>query len=300
MAAPANLPASIQSRLKNRARETGEEFQNLLTRFALERLLYRLSISRHRDTFVLKGAFLFLAWEGSVERPTRDLDLLAAGEPDIGRLEQIFRELCELEVVPDGVVFLADTVFGRMIREQGPYDGIRIRLEGRLGKARLHLQIDIGFGDAVVPPAMDIDFPVLLEFPRPRLKGYRPETVVAEKCEAIVTLGLTNSRLKDYYDLWRLASTGSYQGPVLAASIRAAFDRRRTDVPDDLPPGLTDEYSERWGAQWPGVMNRFGVDDPPSLLEVVELLRQFLLPAFESLVAERELNQTWAPPIGWG
>jgi predicted nucleotidyltransferase component of viral defense system len=294
-----NVPASIQARLKNRARDTGEEFQTLLTRFALERLLFRLSVSEHQDTFVLKGAFLFLAWGESIERPTRDLDLLAEGEPDIGRLEKIFRELCEQDVESDGVVFVADTVRGRMIREQAPYDGIRINLEAGLGNAVLRLQIDVGFGDAVVPAPIEIDFPVLLEFPSPRLKGYRLETVVAEKCEAMVVLGLANSRLKDYYDLWRLATKYDFEGPVLALAIRAVFEQRQTAIPEGIPAGLTDAYSEQWGVQWLGVLNRFGVDDPLSLMETLDLLRRFLLPVFESLAADEELEHTWTPSCGW-
>lgn len=295
-----NIPASIQARLKNRARDTGEELQTLLTRFALERFLFRLSVSKHRESFVLKGAFLFLAWGESVERPTRDLDLLAEGAPDIERLEQIFRELCELEVESDGVVFVADTVRGRMIREQAAYDGIRINLDARLGKAVLQLQIDVGFGDAVVPAPIEIEFPVLLEFPCPRLRGYRPETVVAEKCEAMVDLGLANSRLKDYNDLWRLASTRDFEGPVLALAIRAVFERRQTAIPDGIPAGLTDAYSEQWGVQWLGVLNRFGADHPPSLMETLDRLRRFLLPVFESLAADEELKHIWTPSGGWG
>lgn len=294
-----NIPASIQARLKNLARETGEELQTLLTRFALERLLFRLSVSKHQESFVLKGAFLFLAWEESVERPTRDLDLLAKGEPEVERLEQIFRDLCDLEVEPDGVVFLPDTVSGQIIREQAPYDGIRINLEARLGKARVQLQIDVGFGDAMVPDPMDIELPVLLDLPKPRLKGYRPETVVAEKCEAMVALGLANSRLKDYYDLWRLASTRDFEGPILALAIRAAFERRRTAFPDGLPAGLSDAYAERWGAQWLGVTSRLGAEDPPSLTVVLDVLRRFLLPLFESLAAGEELKQIWTSLEGW-
>jgi len=294
-----NIPASIQARLKNRARDTGAELQTLLTRFALERLLFRLSVSKHRESFVLKGAFLFLAWGESVERPTRDLDLSAEGAPDIERLEQIFRELCELEMESDGVVFVADTVRGRMIREQAAYDGIRINLDARLGKAVLQLQIDVGFGDAVVPAPIEIEFPVLLEFPCPRLRGYRPETVVAEKSEAMVALGLANSRLKDYNDLWRLASTRDFEGPVLALAIRAVFERRQTAIPDGIPAGLTDAYSEQWGVQWLGVLNRFGVDDPLSLMETLDLLRRFLLPVFESLAVDEELEHTWTRSRGW-
>lgn len=294
-----NISASIQARLKNRARDTGQEFQTLLTRFALERLLFRLSVSKHREAFVLKGAFLFLAWEELVERPTRDLDLLAEGTPDIERLEQIFRDVCELEVDSDGLVFVASTVRGQIIREQAAYDGIRINLEARLGKARVQLQIDVGFGDAVVPDPMDIEIPVLLDLPKPRLKGYRPETVVAEKCEAMVTLGLANSRLKDYYDLWRLASTRGFEGPILALAIRAAFERRRTAIPLDLPAGLADAYAGRWGAQWIGVASRLGAEDPPSLTVVLDLLREFLLPLFESVATGEELKHTWTPPDGW-
>jgi len=294
-----NVSASIQARLKNRARDTGEELQTLLTRFALERLLYRLSVSKHRESFVLKGAFLFLAWEESVERPTKDLDLLAAGEPDIKWLEQIFKELCELEVESDGMVFPPGTVSGQMIREQAAYDGIRVNLEAHLGRARVRLQIDIGFGDAVVPDPMDIDFPVLLDLPIPRLKGYRPETVVAEKCEAMVTLGLANSRLKDFYDLWRLASIFDFEGAILSLAIRAVFQRRQTAIPEGIPAGLTDAYSDQWGAQWLGVMSRFGIYDPPSLMEAIDLLRRFLLPVFESIAVGEELEHTWTPSGGW-
>lgn len=186
-----------------------------------------------------------------------------------------------------------------MIREQAAYDGIRINLDARLGKAVLQLQIDVGFGDAVVPDPIDIEFPVLLDLPRPRLKGYRPETVVAEKCEAMVALGLANSRLKDYYDLWRLASTRDYEGPILAEAIRAAFERRRTAIPDALPAGLTDAYSERWSAQWLGVTSRLGAEDPPPLTVVLEDLREFLLPLFESLAAGEKLRQIWTSLEGW-
>jgi predicted nucleotidyltransferase component of viral defense system len=200
-----NLTASVRARLMNLARQGREDFGEVLSRYARERLLYRLSASDYRERFVLKGALLFSYWAGAPHRPTRDLDLLGRGEPDMALLEEAFRDICRAEVEPDGLAFLEDSVRGERIKEEEEYEGVRLRLTAALGNARIPLQVDVGFGDAVVPAPEEVAFPTLLGMPAPQLKAYRRETVVAEKFEAMVKLGMLNSRMKDFYDVWELS-----------------------------------------------------------------------------------------------
>lgn len=202
-----DLSASVRARLTNLAKEQNEDFQELLSRYARERLLYRLSISEYQARFILKGALLFTSWTGSPHRPTRDLDLLGHGPTELALLEKAFREVCLVEVQPDGLEFQSDSVDGERIKEGENYEGVRLHLKVLLGNARIVLQVDVGFGDRVVPKPEDIDFPVLLDFPAPHLKSYPRETVVAEKFEAMVKLGMLNSRMKDFYDLWILSES---------------------------------------------------------------------------------------------
>jgi len=202
-----DLPASVRARLLNLAKQRGEDLDLVLKRYGIERLLFRLSQSTHKDAFILKGAMLFELWMGRAHRTTKDLDLLGSGSPDILRLEAIFREFCLLPVEPDGLVFLSDSVKGTDIREDNLYQGVRITLWALLGVARISLQVDIGFGDAVFPAPQEIDYPSLLGLPRPRLRAYSQATVVAEKFHVMVELGLANSRLKDYHDIWTILTT---------------------------------------------------------------------------------------------
>ena len=197
---PRNLAASVRQRLLNRARERGEDFNYLLTRYANERLLFRLAESAHRDQFVLKGATLFELWHDAVHRATRDVDLLGFGEPALERMRAIFRELCIVDVEPDGLCFLETSVRAERIHDGQEYGGVRVRLAADLDGARITLQLDIGFGDAVTPGVVEAKFPTLLDFPAPRLRTYPRETVVAEKFEAVVRLGIANTRMKDFYD----------------------------------------------------------------------------------------------------
>ena len=200
-----NLAASVRARLGNLARARGEDVQAILSLYARERWLYRLSQSERREGLVLKGAFLFVGWLGQPHRPTRDLDLLSRGEPDIAAWEEVFRGLCRLEVEPDGVRFVADSVVGERIKAEQEYPGVRLRLTALLDRARITLQVDIGFGDAIIPAPEEVEIPPLLDFPAARLPGYPCEAVVAEKFHAMVALGMGNTRLKDFYDLWHLS-----------------------------------------------------------------------------------------------
>lgn len=212
------MAASVRSRLTTLAHAQGDETEYMLMRYALERLLYRLGQSPHANAFILKGALLFVLWDGHPHRATRDLDLLGFGVPDVRRMEQVFRDLCTLPVEDDGLTFLPETVHARPIREQQEYGGIRVLLQALLGTARLRVQADVGFGDVVTPSAQETDFPTLLDLPQPHLRVYPRETVVAEKFEAMVRLGMTNTRMKDFYDLLILSREFAFDGPTLAAT----------------------------------------------------------------------------------
>ena len=219
------MAASVRGRLLKLSRERREEFHGLLTRYALERLLYRLGLSGHREQFVLKGAMLFPLWKSEPHRPTRDLDLLGKGNPTIAHLEQVFGEVCRVSAGEDGIQFLPDTVVGVQIREDQVYEGVRIRLVARLAGATIPLQIDIGFGDVVTPAPTEVEYPTILDFPPPRLQAYPRETVIAEKLQAMVTLGIANSRMKDFYDVWVLAQSFAFEGDLLCRAIQATFAR---------------------------------------------------------------------------
>jgi predicted nucleotidyltransferase component of viral defense system len=229
-----NLAASVRQRLFNLAKQRGDDFQILLTRYAVERLLYRLSQSPHSSQFLLKGATLFTLWGGGPYRSTRDLDLLGSGDRSVQRLEGVFRDICAVQVEPDGLRFAAETVEGDEIREDLEYGGVRVILIANLERARIQIQVDIGFGDVVTPPPEDVEFPTILDFPAPHLRAYRRETVVAEKFQAMVMLGVANSRMRDFYDVWLLSRRFEFNGMPLSQAIKGTFARRRTPYPRKL------------------------------------------------------------------
>jgi predicted nucleotidyltransferase component of viral defense system len=216
--APTNLPASVRQRLLNLAGQSKQDFGILLTKYALERLLYRLSLSKHRGAFILKGALLFQLWTSEPYRRTRDLDLLGQGDGSADRYRKIFTELCSQEVENDGLTFLPDTIRVERIRDEEEYDGVRVLMTAHLANARIPLQIDVGFGDVISPGPVELQYPTLLPFPAPKLRAYSKESVVAEKLEAMVKLGMANSRMKDFYDLWVMARRFEFRGPVLSAA----------------------------------------------------------------------------------
>jgi len=221
----------------------------VLTRFALERLLYRLGQLPEADDFTLKGAFTFLVWEGELGRQTRDLDLLGSGPPSADRLRDILVRACRADVPEDGVEYDAEDLEVAPIREGNVYDGLRAELTAHVGSARLPLQVDVGFGDAVVPPPERRVFPGLLDFPEPEVKTYPPETVVAEKVHGMVRFGRANTRMKDFYDVWRISRTVRLEGEDLTEALRATFERRQTPLPQEMPVALTDTFAEVEGKQ---------------------------------------------------
>jgi predicted nucleotidyltransferase component of viral defense system len=285
----------------NISRERSIDFNFLLTRYGNERLLYRLAGSRHRDQFVLKGATLFEAWRGHPYRATRDVDLLGFGDASIQRLERVFRELCLLNVEADGIHFLENTVRGEEIREQQEYGAVRVRLTADLDGAHIPLQVDIVFGEAVTPGIEETEFPTLLDFRPPHLRTYPRETVVAEKFEAMVRLGLINSRMKDFYDLWTLASTYAFSGSLLARAFTATFERRGTPLPSGVPVALTSEFiGERTKRQqWTAFVRRSGITTDLPLPEVADLLMRFLLPPVLAAAAGKAFEDEWVPGGDW-
>jgi predicted nucleotidyltransferase component of viral defense system len=287
-----NLAASVHARLAQRRVKTGEDINVLLVRFTLERLLYRLSRSAHREQFVLKGAMLFALWEPTLHRVTRDLDLLGFGNPSRGRLTEIFRELCRIEVEADGVEFDSASVATAEIRAQDEYAGIRVKLKARIGNAVIPLQVDVGFGDALSVHPEEITFPVLLGMAAPKLRAYSRETVVAEKLEAIVELGMLNTRFKDYFDLHYLSQKFAFEGAALAKAIAMTFERRNTPYPIGLPAGLTPAFAKDPAKirGWEGFHRKTGLKTAMLPLEdVVQLLVKFLEPPLAAAAGKGQL-----------
>lgn len=274
----ANVAASVRTRLLNAAKDSGRPYDLLLIRYVLERLLYRLSQSPHADRFVLKGAMLLTTWLPHTNRGTRDLDLLGFGDSGDERILGVFRDVMAMEA-PDGVVFDVDGLRIDQIREALKYGGVRLRTEARIGGARVPVVIDVGFGDAVEPGLEKIDYPVLLDFPTPALLAYARETVIAEKFQAMVTLGRANTRMKDFYDVWVLSQSHTFDPKRLAQAIAATFARRETDIPVDPPDALTEAFAtdDAKRRQWRAFIEDLP-DAPPDLADVVAQLAAFLLP----------------------
>jgi len=270
-----NRAASIRARLKRRADIAKQDFNLTLTQYGLERLLYRLSISEHQQNFLLKGALLFVYWYDIPHRPTRDADLLGFGPNDIGALEDVFRNLCAI-AVDDGIEFDAQSVEGVRIRKEAGYGGVRIGMTAKLDGAHVDLQIDVGFGDAVTPGPESITYPTMLDdMQAPNLRAYPKYTVVAEKFQAVCALGMSNSRMKDYFDLWVLLRDDDLDWGILRDAIDATLARRQTLLMGSVPTGLTDDFAADTGkqTQWRAFLNKNKLE-PVQFIDVVRLLRQ--------------------------
>ncbi len=297
---PNDVSASVKSRLLNIARESGEEFNLLLIRYGIERLLYRLSNSGYADLFVLKGAILFRFRADAPHRPTRDVDLLSRGSSDVSRMEEIFKQVARTEVINDGLTFDDSTVQAERIKADQEYEGIRIHLEARLGTARIRLQIDIGFGDAITPKPKKRDIPCVLDFDAPRLSVYPWETVVAEKYHTIVDLGMTNSRMKDFFDLGYMAREIGFNGESLSKAIRATFERRKTDIPDSRPIAFSEHFSgdATVRTRWLAFLRRSRLE-AIGLQVVADEIWSFLEPVTRALILRKALEKKWEPGGPW-
>jgi predicted nucleotidyltransferase component of viral defense system len=297
-----NIVVSVRQRLLNIIRETGDDANLIWSRYATERLLYRLSVSEYAGEFVLKGAMLFVVWTGQSYRPTMDLDLLGYGEDSSERVEEMFRNVCCVGVEPDGLLFDPEMVKSAPIREDQEYQGQRITLVAFLGRARIPVQVDIGFGDVVTPNPKEIIYPTLLDFADPRICACPRETVVAEKLQAMVALGIANSRMKDFYDLYVLARNFAFDGATLTRAIKATFKRRKTRIPTDTPLALTEEFARdaTKAVQWKAFVRKSSLEQSVSgLVEVCSCLREFLLSPLKAASGQGASLENWDASGPW-
>lgn len=296
-----DVAASVRQRLYDKAKATGRPFQEVLQYFAMERFLYRLAQSRHADTFVLKGALMFMAWRAPTTRPTKDIDLLGRMENSVEAVTGVVGEVCQQEVEPDGVVFDASTARGRVIKEDADYEGVRVSFLGKLQNARITMQIDVGFGDVIVPGAALTEYPTILELPPPKLHGYTRETTVAEKFEAMVKLGQLNSRIRDFFDIWLLSRQFDFDGPTLAKAIQTTFSRRGTPLSEK--PGasiITFASDPTKQTQWRGFLRKSRLEfAPPDLAQVVQAIAEFLGPVADAVHGRTSFVASWSAPGPW-
>lgn len=296
-----DLAASVRQRLLNKARETGRPFNELLQYFAMERFLYRLSKSDHADKFVLKGALMFPAWQAPVMRPTMDIDLLGTTHNGVDAIIAVVKDICRQEVEPDGLEFDTSGVEGERIVEDADYAGVRARFRGTLGTARITMQLDIGFGDVVVPKPETVDYRTILDLPAPHLRGYSRESAVAEKFEAMVKLGVLNSRVKDFFDIWLLSRQFDFDGSTIAQAVSETFATRGTAIPAE-PVALTRDFGHDAGrqAQWRAFIRRSRLQNvPSSFAEIVEAVAVFLGPITKALAAGECFQGSWKAPGPW-
>ena len=295
-----NLSASVRTRLLSLAQGRGEDYQRVLGRYAIERFLYRLGRSKYRDKFALKGATFFTLWTGQTHRPTKDLDLLGRGlSSTITEVEALIREICKIRQ-DDGIVFDDGSIEGSRIKEEDEYDGVRVRFQAELARARIPMQVDIGFGDAVYPEPELASFPVLLPMEAPIIRAYPREATIAEKFHAMVLLDIRNSRMKDFYDIWYMANTWEFEMKPLQKAIEFSFTRRGTPLPDDVPFCLTDGFLDdaQKKMQWNAFVSRLDAGDKrPTLAEVGAVLRSSLLPCISR--KSQQSGVRWNPTHHW-
>jgi predicted nucleotidyltransferase component of viral defense system len=299
----AGLVQSVRTRLLTESKRTGADPNVVLSRYGLERFLYRLSASRYRDRFLLKGAMMMVVWIGASARATRDADLLGLGEMSTDELRAIFEDVCKVNVENDGMSFDETSIAIETIREADPDGGRRVRIRGNLGRARVPVQIDVGLGDAVSPPPEETEVPTLLAgLPAPVLRAYRPETSIAEKLQAMIERGETNSRMKDFFDVAELARLRSFDGKRLAKAIGSTLAKRATAIPGGGPVALRDSFAAMPDKQlqWKAFVRRAGLDDGSmDFALVVARVRSFLGPVLEAIGSKQKFDARWSPGGPW-
>lgn len=294
-----NLAASVHQRLLNNARDTGRPFNEVLQYYAMERFLYRLSKSPFTGKFVLKGALLFKVWDTANSRPTMDIDLLSFTNNDPEAIADAVRQICSSEVEPDGLQFDSDSVHADKIKEDADYEGVRVRFAGRLGNARIAMQVDVGFGDIVHPRAEVLRYPTILNMPAPELRAYSRESVVAEKLEAMVYLGQLNSRMKDFYDVWVFARQFDFDGGDLMAAIERTFTNRGTKLSDISQISSEILKNPNLDAQWKGFLKKSVVVGPEEFSDILPTIKEFLGPPLASLISKIPFAGRWHAPGPW-
>jgi len=296
-----NISASVHERLLKMARETSRPFNELLQLFAIERFIYRLSKSPHSERFILKGALMFSVWSGPVSRPTMDIDLLGKISNSLEEIQSVMRDACKMDVEDDGMLFDEKTLSAARITLDAEYEGVRVRIQGNLGNARVSLQIDIGFGDVIVPGPGKVVYPALLAFPSPELNGYTMETTISEKFQTMVKFGAVNSRMKDFYDIWMLARNYAFDGEILAEAIERTFINRKTDLATNasiFDPSFGRDTMRQ--VQWQGFIRKSRLSNvPEEFVSVTADIMMFLKPPVESLASGRKFHDKWEPTGPW-
>jgi len=295
---PANTAASIHQKLLNKATVEHRTFNELLQYYAIERFLYRLGESPYYNQFVLKGALVFLAWQAPLTRPTRDLDFLGFTSNSVNNLIHIVQEVCNQPVDPDGLIFDPASVQGKIIKEEAGYEGVRINFLGFLRKAQIYMRLDVGFADVVTPDPETLEFPTILDdMSKPYIRTYPPETVIAEKFQALITLGIINSRMKDFYDLWFMAQTMEFDFHLLREAIFKTFNRRKTTVPEETPTAFSNEFADQKQVLWSSFLKKNQIKNTPiKLSDVIQVLKKFFDPVIHP--EEKQISR-WSPDTGW-
>lgn len=296
-----NLAASVHQRLLNLAKTSGRPFNELLVYYGIERFLYRLSLSRFGERFVLKGALTLLVWQTPLTRPTRDIDLLGSTSNDLEAIRTIFADVCQQPVDDDGLVFDATSVTTERIAEDADYEGVRARFLGRLGNARIAMQIDIGFSDVITPAPIPVLYPVILGQPAPHLMAYNRETAIAEKLEAMVSLGELNTRMKDFFDVWLLAHNYDFDGAALASAVTGTFQRRQTPV-EAAPVCFSEVFTRNptKATQWSAFIRNARLTDAPRGFEdAIAIIIQFAGPVLSAVATGQNFQQIWRHPGPW-
>lgn len=296
-----NLVASIRARLANYARQQGRPFHEVMQYYAIERFLYRLAESPYCEEFVLKGGLAFLAWGVPLRRPTRDIDLHGFISNSTDTIEAIFADICRQPVVADGMSFDASTIETSVIQNRATYHGVRIQFQGNLGTARVVMQVDVGFSDVLTSPTLTVDYATVLNMPRPQLRAYPYEALIAEKFHAMVFLGRINSRMKDFFDVWTLINSVTVHGPAVQRAIVSTFQNRETRIPDDCPVALEETFAVGKQAEWNAFLRRTGdgTNNISDFRDVITELRSFFLPVIEALYHDSVLEDVWRPATGW-
>lgn len=296
-----NVAASVHQRLLNRAQAEGRPFNEVLQHFGMERFLYRLGRSAYRERFVLKGAMMLSAWQGPPSRYTHDIDLLGRMDNAVESIVSAVQMICQEPSSEDALYFAAETILGERILEAANYEGVRVRLVAYLGKARIPIRIDVGFGDPIVPGPSLVRLPTLLDFPPPELQGYSRESTIAEKFQAMVYLGAINTRMKDFYDTWLLATRFDFDGRILAQAIRETFRARQTALPPS-PAVFSDAFAndDEKQTQWTAFVRQHQVAGAPiTLVETLRFIATFLQPVLYALAAGELFSGHWPPGGPW-
>ena len=296
-----NITASVHQRLLSQAKESRRPFGELLQYYAIERFIYRLSKSPHAGKFILKGALMFSVWCGPASRHTMDIDLLGTIDNRLEAITTAIKDACLMDVAADGISFDAESTEAARITENAEYKGVRVRVRGNLGNARISIQIDIGFGDVIVPKPCSIAYPTILDFPAPELKGYTKESTIAEKFQAMVKLGVLNSRMKDFCDIWLLSITFDFKGKIMVEAVEKTFEKRNTPV--TLQAALFDPSfckDESKDVQWRAFLRKSSlINAPQSFVEIVDAVKLFLEPIAVSIAEGRVFNSNWSAPGPW-